>query len=116
VSHFVPFTSVSPPKLTSHFLPGFQQGCLHLQQRWFSRHSPTCDWKPRPRWCCDSEARGRLEGAFPLRFPPLTFPANSNLLQLLSYYIANPTGLTMTFPFGPLVPGIVDNVSGGTVS
>ncbi|GAA5865737.1 hypothetical protein JCM8547_002761 [Rhodosporidiobolus lusitaniae] len=37
-------------------------------------------------------------------------------IRLLSYYLADPTGLRISFPFGKLVPGVVDNVSGGTVA
>ncbi|GAA5999830.1 hypothetical protein JCM10207_005930 [Rhodosporidiobolus poonsookiae] len=36
-------------------------------------------------------------------------------VQLLNYYLADPT-ITISFPFGKLVPYLLDNVSGGTVS
>ncbi|GAA5902564.1 hypothetical protein JCM6882_009318 [Rhodosporidiobolus microsporus] len=37
-------------------------------------------------------------------------------VRLRDLYVADPTNLKISFPFGPLVPGIADNVSGGLVS
>ncbi|GAA6050305.1 hypothetical protein JCM3770_002954 [Rhodotorula araucariae] len=37
-------------------------------------------------------------------------------LRLLDYYKAIPRGQLLTFPSGPLVPGVVDGVTGGTAS